>query len=252
VWIPSMYPIMRIHIERGLGRRHVQAITRMAMFPSNNGSINTKFVSLALLLLSVTAALTEANPMGDAKGSSIERNPYRNISTAPSCLRISLYDTDTNRIVNLIIGSTDLADFFTKKRGYSYEDYFNYIEQHRNKPLEISLEQFALSISERFGSKKRGVEYLHSLIFDKPLTLEELRVQSPSELLVHYFDWSQGTDHGIIKSEYAEKYSSDPAFIALLIELGYHVGWGDIAPFLWISQQGNPAAGTKGTGNTTP
>ena len=69
------------------------------------------------------------------------------------------------------------------------------------------------------------------------MTFGQLGIKSEEEFLEKYFDFNYAKGSGNLKSEYYEKYTREPAFIALLIDLGYDVVWGDYVPNLNISTE---------------
>lgn len=212
---------------------------------------NIKIIKLlVLLLLSLTllkdVTAFELQPKridGDCnKGIVIESIPeknvrdidrYKNFSTAPSAIKVKFKDEKTGKVLNAIIGSDDLYYFIYKDKGIvKKEDYLQYIEENTNKPLEVNLE--TLEKIFKTGKSNRSRDYYEkNIFFDVPLTFEQLGVKNEIELLNKYFCMSE--TFGGLKGKYDKQYNFNPAFIALLIDLGYEVVWGCYRPVLGIT-----------------
>lgn len=154
---------------------------------------------------------------------------YRNLSTAQSCIKVVLIDTKTGQNTNAIFGNEEFARLLAEKRGllidkqgrfedqkayirFLNEDYANYMIKNDGKVIDAGID-----------IKK----YNSILTFSRPMTLEELNIKDEGELLKKYFDFDYKKGSGMLKGKYYEKYTRDPAFIALLIDLGYDAVWGD-------------------------
>ena len=156
---------------------------------------------------------------------------YKNTSSSESCIKVIIKDSKTGESVNAIFGNEQFARILAQKRGlidkqgkikrqedyinFLNKDYLNYMIENEDEPINIDID------IEKLRKSKPN------LIFDKPLTFEQLNVKNEQELLEKHFDFNYTKGHGILKKEYYEKYTSNPAFIALLIDLGYDVVWGD-------------------------
>jgi hypothetical protein len=189
----------------------------------------------------------EFNMSLDKKGvtmSSIEKSVnsidrYKNISTAPAAIKLQLKDIATGEKINVVIGNDDLSGFLiAEKIVKDYEDYVNYMIKNEGAPLEINIDNLKKALGRRWSHGKVSLseEYFKEYVsFEEPMTFEELGVKDEQELLKKFFDFDYAKGTGVLKVEYYEKYTRNPAFIALLIDLGYYVTWGDIAPVLNIS-----------------
>ena len=164
---------------------------------------------------------------------------YKNSSTAQSCIKVILLDHKTGDTVNAIFGNEEFARLIAKKYGllidkkgrlkdqkayiqFLNKEYLEYMLKNGDKPIDIDMDIEKLKKSSKY-------------IFDRPVTFEQLNINSEQELLEKYFDFDYIKGKGTLKVEYYEKYTRNPSFIALLIDLGYYVTWGDIAPVLTIS-----------------
>jgi len=160
---------------------------------------------------------------------------YKNISTAPSYILAKVRDSETEEIFNIVLRNDDLASYFAEKRGLSVEAYVAYMIKNEDNILDINMVEFEKFVGKRhFGNERNGKKFIRDMIFDKPMTLNQLEVEDESKLIESYFDFDYAKGYGMLKSEYYEKYTSNPAFIALLIKLGYNAFQGDIVPNLNI------------------
>lgn len=184
---------------------------------------------------------------GKVKGAEAK---YRNISTAPSYIKIKFKDPGSDEVFNMIVENTDMVFYLANKRGlemiqkdseafkkFAESDYVNYMVENEGKLLDFDIDDFISFVSKsRFGNRKSAETYLKSLIFGAPLTLKQLNVNNEKELIEKYFVFNSDKSQGSLKEEYNSQYSLNPAFIALLVDLGYNVGRGDVFPILYISK----------------
>lgn len=196
--------------------------------------------------------LLEKGDVAMGKDSEYNVERYRNISTAPSFIKIKFKKRETGEILNIIIENEDMASYLAFKQGLKtdnlgrfkdieaykkfIEDYYvAYMVENEGKLLDIDFNDFKKFIGKtRFGNEKAAGKYLDSRIFINPLTLQELNVNNENEFIKEYFDFDSNKGYGTLKKDYYKQFNSNPAFIALLIDLGYNVGRGDIAPILFI------------------
>lgn len=166
---------------------------------------------------------------------------YRNVSTAPSYVKIKISDAKHNKILNMVVENTALAGFIASERGISKSDlekfykndYVKLMLKSDSKLLDLDIEKFEDYLAKiKFGSKIAARKYLQEASFDAPMTFRELEVMGEDELIRKYFFFEQNTKIGSPKPGFSG--SHDPRFIALLIDLGYVVSKGDIAPILRI------------------
>jgi hypothetical protein len=208
--------------------------------------IRFKFLLLivCLFILSSTACSVD-NKSGEEKGETTAmqipeegyKRPerYSNISSAPSYIKVSLRDVNTNKLFKMIARNDDLASFFAEEKRVPLNMYADFMTQNEGKILDIDMPKFEKFIGRiRFGDESRGKTYLSDLVFEKAMSFEQLGVESEKELIEKYFDYDYTTGLGVLKAEYYQKYTTDPAFIVLLIELNYDAFQGDIVPNLNI------------------
>ena len=186
------------------------------------------------------------NEMNSNKKIRKETNRYKIFITGANYIKITVKDVGTRKVSNMIVDNTDFASFLTSEHYLMTDelgrpvDYADYMEKNEGKIIEINLNNFEKWVSKkRFGKEKVNKEYLQNyiLIFEQPLTFEQLGVKKENELIEKYFDFNRITSVGKLKKEYEEKkeISKNPAFIAMLIDLGYIVGRGCYDPILFIS-----------------
>lgn len=205
---------------------------------------NILFAILILFILEIYGNCGDSNFAIEKKGAemtSINKcvdniDRLKNISTAPSAIKVQFREADKN--VNGIVRNDDLFNFLIEEKVVkSSDDYIRYMTVNGKQPLEIDLNAFKKSLGKRWcrGRSLKGKEYFAQyIVFEAPMTFQQLRVEDESELLKKYFVFDYTKGLGTLKNEYYEKYTRNPAFIALLIDLGYDVVWGDYVPNLNI------------------
>ncbi|MBM2834875.1 MAG: hypothetical protein HW406_2036 [Candidatus Brocadiaceae bacterium] len=163
---------------------------------------------------------------------------YKNVSTSPSAIKIQLKDTKMCQTKDVVVRNDDLFDFLIEEKLIkNLEDYIEYLIRSESKPIEINLSNFENVLGKRWcrGKSSLGKKYFNEHVsFEVPMTFRQLGIKSEEELLEKYFDFNYPKGSGSLKSEYYEKYTREPAFTALLIDLGYDVVWGDPFPNLNI------------------
>lgn len=161
---------------------------------------------------------------------------FQNVSTAPSAIKVQF--REAGKDVNCIVRNDDLFNFLIEEKVVkSLDDYIRYMAVNGKRPLEIDLNAFKNSLGERWcrGRSSKGKQYFGKyVVFEAPMTFQQLKVEDESDLLKKYFIFDYKKGLGTLKNEYHEKYTRNPAFIALLIDLGYDVIWGDFVPDLNI------------------
>lgn len=166
---------------------------------------------------------------------------YRRVSTAPSYIRIKVNDAESGRVWTMILENTDFAGFLARERGIKESDlvkfynqeYVEYMLQNAENPMNVDVGKFEEFLAHtRFGSKAAAKKHLQSNSYQESMTLQELGVQNGDELVEKYFVFDKQTHIGSLKPGFAE--ANEPTFIGLLIDLGYVVSRGDIAPILRI------------------
>lgn len=178
-----------------------------------------------------------------------ETNRYKIFITGANYIKITVKNTMTGKILNMIVDNTDFASFIASEYGlktdkvrrfidneayvkFRDKEYVEYMRENEGKVLEININNFEKFIG--FGKQKAGKKVIEGFIFEQPITFEQLGVNKEDELVEKYFDFNKETGTGKIKAEYEKEISKRPAFIALLIDLNYIVGRGDYDPFLFI------------------
>lgn len=185
------------------------------------------------------------------KETSRKEEKYKNISSSPSFIKIRFKNEETGEIINMIVENQDMATYLAIKRGLKTDnlgrfkdmeayknfvenDYIIYMVANEGKVLDIDFNDFKKIISRvRFGNEKATEKYLNSRIFVEPMTFQELNVNNEEHFIKEYFDFDSNKGYGTLDQNY-KQFNSNPAFIALLIDLGYDVGRGDIVPILFI------------------
>ncbi len=161
---------------------------------------------------------------------------YQNVSTAPSAIKLLLKDTQTEQTFNVVVRNDDFFYFLQHIMGFDYAKYVDFMIRKDGSPIEIDVQSFKEYLWKRWNVKKKYREgyFINKVTFEKEVTLKELEVANEKQILEKYFN-CQETGPCTLKVEYYERYNQAPAFLALLINLGYGVYWGDIAPVLSIS-----------------
>ncbi|MFH1231476.1 MAG: hypothetical protein V1709_08290 [Planctomycetota bacterium] len=162
---------------------------------------------------------------------------YKNNSTAPSAIKIQLRDKKTGQVLNAVVRNDDFSQFYRGELKLTQEEYVNSMIKNDDSPLEINLDKFKKALGKRWlGKVVSGEAYLNKyVIYESPMTFQQLEVNNETELINKYFDFDQKKGRGILKGQYNEAFARNPAFIALLINLGYDAYWGDYIPNLNIS-----------------
>ena len=187
------------------------------------------------MILAVFAISCKAGGMTKNRGD-VAMNRYKNLSTAPSYVKIKV--RDEGKIINVIWDNTDLFTYFLEKGMGDEEEYVDYMINHEETVFEIDINDYADFVGKkRFGNKKSGRRYVNKFIFEQPLNLGSLGVSNRNKLLNKYFNFSRASNTYILKSGHYEEYNLNPAFIALLIESGFEVFRGDYVPVLSIRQK---------------
>lgn len=216
------------------------------------------FIFIVILLLhiiwNIDFCWSEFSEGGNASMEKIQELRYKNISTAPSYIKIKFKSSETGEILNMIIENEDMASYLANKQGLEMDKfgrfkdmeayknfietfYIDYMKKNENKVLDIDINDFKKFVSRiRFGDEKTGEKHLNSLIFSTPFSLKDLGVADKNELIEKYFNFGSKGTQGTLKNEYYKEYGSNPAFIALLIDLGFYVGRGDIVPILFVNK----------------
>ena len=191
------------------------------------------------------------NDMNSNKKIRKETDRYKIFITGANYIKITVKDTVTGKILNMIVDNTDFASFIASERGlrtdkvrrfidneayvkFRDKEYVEYMRENEGKISEINLNNFEKFIG--IGKEKAGKKAVEGCIFDQPMTLDQLGVRNESELIEKYFTFNEESGEGKLKKEYEEKkeISKNPAFIAMLIDLGYIVGRGCYDPILFI------------------
>lgn len=204
----------------------------------------------------------EPRAMERANKSPLENSRYKIFVSGANYIKVRVKDSATGVILNIVIDNEDFAAFLAVTRGLKVDemgrfvdnnaylkfragDYFDYMTKNEGKVVEITLANLEKSVSKlHFGKEKVPKEYLRNyiLIFDQPLTFEQLGVKTEKELIGKYFDFDTSTGVGKLKEVYytnhkRNEYSLNPSFIATLLDLGLIVGQTDIIPILFIRKQ---------------
>ncbi len=190
-----------------------------------------------------------------------ESKRYGIFTTRVNYIKIQVRDTATGKILNVIADNTDFSIFLAIEHGlktdksgkfidnnayikYRESTYVDHMTKNEGKLFEFDLLAFENLVSKiHFGREKVPKENLENyiLIFDQPLSFEQLGVKTEKELLEKYFDFDVFTEYGKLKDVYYTRhkyseYSLNPSFIATLLDLGYIVGQTDVAPILFIKK----------------
>lgn len=173
--------------------------------------------------------------------SSQKMEMYRNVSTAPSYIKLQIKDVRTDTISVMVLENLVFARFLAHERGIKKEkiadffgrEYVEFMLKNAEKPIDVDMGKFAdfLAIN-RVGSKSAAAKYLKSISYGEPMSLQKLGVRTEDELIEKYFQFDRKTCIGTLKPGFTE--ANEPRFIGLLIDMGYVVGRGDIAPILRI------------------
>lgn len=224
-----------------------------------NGSISIKRCGIVVSVVLTTLAGWFGHSSADSANGSSGSGPvmtvpqktvtdmdrYKNFSTAQSCIKVVLRDTKTGQVFNAVFGNEHFARILAGQHGHKFdkrtgriedqaayekflEEYVEYMSTHGREPLDVTLDFDELR------------QHQPSPLFDKALTFQALGVTDEAELLNTFFDFNPVKKHGVLKSEFYEQYARNASFIALLIELGYDVVWGDYIPTLNIYAQPFP------------
>lgn len=106
------------------------------------------------------------------------------------------------------------------------------------KPIDLDLSEFEHFLVKELGGRTEARRYIDNATFSGPLTLKALAIPSEEQLLVEYFDLETDRRYGTLKENWPRERANPytPAFIAMLIELGYVFRRGDLVPILMISK----------------
>jgi len=165
-----------------------------------------------------------------------DKDRYLNCSSSPSAIKIIFQDEESGKIINAVMRSDDLLNFLKKEKRITIQNYIEFMLKHENTAILVNLRNLEYMLGKRWlGNNARGEEYIRKYtIFKQPNTFEELNVKNEQELLNKYFDFDYTKGSGKLKRQYFKEYTRNPSFIALLIDLGYDVVWGDFNPDLYI------------------
>ena len=194
-------------------------------------------VTLSFLLLCCELGLTQVDQKMIPKSMS-NKTAFRNVTSSPSALKIQLLDPKTHKTTSLIIPSNELPQALAIKKGLKFDklgrfkdqtayqnflenDYFKFMEENYGKPMALDIDL---------------VQY-KNLLFERPLSLQDLSVGNEIELVNKFFKFDFDEGSGSLKREYSKEYGQNPAFTALLIDLGFEVYWGDLVPSLFITSK---------------
>jgi len=171
-------------------------------------------------------------------------------------IKIRAIDIQTKKRLNLIIDNTDFSLFMARNHGLKMDqfgrainneaylkfretEYIDYMIMHENKMIKISFKDLQKLVSQiHFGKEDLPDTSLKNyiLIFENPMTFEQLGVKTENELIQTYFDYDLDGAFGKLKINYQKGYSLNPSFIATLLDLGFIVGQTDLVPLLFISR----------------
>jgi hypothetical protein len=183
---------------------------------------------LGIILLTMISLPTFANEV--MCGSS-----YENLTTAPSAIKLAIKDGATGKVMNVVLRNDDYFSYVQQdKRIDDREQYIKFMRDHIGKQHIVDLAKLQEMLGKRWSVRdwKDGSFFKQHVVYDKAMTLESLQVKDKDGLVAMYFEFRDGVS--FLKKEYYERFNQKPAFIALLIEFGFDVSWGDIAPILTI------------------
>jgi len=159
---------------------------------------------------------------------------YGNLSTAPSYIKIKIRDATSKKTLNLVVENPELAGFMESEHIVTGAcDYIEWMLRHENTSLDLNLTKFEDYLArKKFGSRSAAMTYLRQSIYEAPMTFQQLNVRDEDELIGKYFYFDKNQSIGSPKLDLIDPH--DPRFIALLIDLGYVVSRGDVAPIMRI------------------
>lgn len=163
-------------------------------------------------------------------------NSFENVSTAPSAIKLQIIDSSTRKVLNVILRNDDYYSYvLQEKRIVSQQQYIKFLHDNIGTQHVVDLAKLQSGLEKRWavGNKKVDAYFERHVVFDEVMTLEGLHVKDKDELAKVYFDFRNQI--GYLKKEYYEQFNQKPGFVALLIDLGFDVRWGDIAPVLMIA-----------------
>ena len=181
----------------------------------------------------------------------------KRFASCENYIKIKIKDIGTGKSLNMIIDNYILASFMAAKHGFKIDklgrfidveaarhfienDYVRYMINMKDETIEINLsdlEKFIGRAPVGEGAYKDLKKYIYEhyiLIFENPMSFDELGVNSEEELIKKFFDSDSKTRLLTLKQQYLETYNLNPSFIALLIDIGYFVGHTDVVPILFI------------------
>ncbi len=162
---------------------------------------------------------------------------YRNLSTAPSALKVQIMDHKGKEIINAIVRNDDMFLFLLEQNVVSNPHaYVAHMIRNDGTPIVLDMQIFMKFLATKWGEKAVNAEkfFFDHNLFEKPATFDQLGVENEMELIHTFFDFNFEKSKGTLKSKYFDVYTRNPSFIALLIDLGYDVVWGDYIPNLNI------------------
>jgi hypothetical protein len=198
------------------------------------------FIFLAALLIS---GMGNAFKNVDSNSSLAAELSYKDNSTASAYINVLVKDSKTGDEKKLVLENLDFMAFFSWEKGGGLNDstlrfeYVAYMLANRNKAINIDLEKYvAFLASRRFGSTEAAAKYLDDHTYYKNIAIEDLGFDK-KELLERYFNKGRQENFWVLKPNIKNNGVNPygPEFIAMLIDLGFVVRRGDIAPVLIIS-----------------
>jgi len=206
-----------------------------------------RVLAFGLLLLLAVLPLSSWPAQAESR-----EDAFRNFSTAPNYIKIQIEDLESGQRRWIVFESMQFSillidqwsNFVGKDMPRTKETYTAFIRQRVEElPIEMSLSAFADILAKQFGSEDEARKYLERYSFERPYSLGELGFTSEAELIHAYFGFDQKHGRGQTSPDGERRVPvsvGDPRFIALLLDLGYNVGRGDIAPMIFIEKTSSP------------
>lgn len=173
-------------------------------------------------------------------------SPYANTSTAPTFIKVQLKDTNIKKERNLILENSLFANFIADKHGvppnglqnFVTNTYVPFMEAHEDRVLDISLSEFTQWLAKKHKlDEQQARRYVQQQSFDAALTLSELGFEDRDELLNAMSNQNPGEPLRARGHTDLVVDRWDPRFIALLLDLSFVVGRGDIAGNMYLYER---------------
>ncbi len=106
---------------------------------------------------------------GEIKKTIKPSDRYMSLSSAPAAIKVKLKDIETGQTFNAVVTNESFFSFLKKEKGFSEQEYVNYMIKNDDQIIDINLSRF----KEALG-KEKGTGYFFLSIFSKKSSLSPL------------------------------------------------------------------------------